>query len=560
MNVRYINIMEKALEAYTPQRIRDYITLIRTKGLNAHGFPRLTINIGMMVAYDRRPDLYDTFLEMMDLCCERIPISRAANEFSVRELCMGMMLLEEKKTIPQERMEKWKQQLAAIDPWTNYNVVAPSPDTVGVENFAMFGAASELIRGKYLGIDTSKFVDWQLSSQLLNLDPNDLYRDGGKVKNPMLYDLVVRALMAFMLHIGYQGKFAKRIEQLLDRTAEVTLQMQSVTGEIPFGGRSNQFLLNDTLMISYCEMEATRFCRKGDLDMAGKFKAAAALAADKVEQYLRLTPIHHIKNRYPLETKFGCERYGHFNKYMITAASNLYLGGCFADDSIPATQAPAITGGYAVTLSENFHKTFLSAGGYHVEVETNAETAHDANGIGRVHKAGCNSMVCLSVPFPVSPKYPLETENPSLMSLCCFVQKDGQCFDGARKEAIYTLVESSATPNHAQAEFAVAVTEDLTLNHKCSVAADGVCMSLDGGEEVGFFLPVFAFDGAVETQIAVSDNEISVSYDGCVCTYRFDGTLDPETQYYCNRNGRYKVYKLYGRQLHITIEGEKKDA
>ena len=114
MNVRYINIMEKALEAYTPERIRDYIALIRTKGLNAHGFPRLTINIGMMVAYDRRPDLYDTFLEMMDLCCERIPISRAANEFSVRELCMGMMLLEENDTPLQESDQKLAQTAAGF--------------------------------------------------------------------------------------------------------------------------------------------------------------------------------------------------------------------------------------------------------------------------------------------------------------------------------------------------------------------------------------------------------------------------------------------------------------
>lgn len=560
MNPRYIDIMEKALEAYTSQRIRDYIEGIKAKGLTAHGFPRLTINIGLMIAFDRRPELTDTFREMMDICCEQIPRVNSNAEFTVRELCMGLMLLEEKKKLPPALTEKWKKQLATVDPWSVYTVVAPTPDTPDVSNFAMFGAASELVRGICCGIDTSKFVDWQLSSQLLNLDENDLYRDGGKTKNPMVYDLMVRCLMAFMLHMGYRGRFAKRIEQMLDCTATVTLQMQSVTGELPYGGRSNQFLFNEATLVSYCEMEATRFARKGDLETAGKFKAAAALAADALERYLRLEPIHHIKNRYPLSAGFGCERYGHFNKYMITTASNIYLGMPFVDDSIPATQPPALTGGFAVSLSENFHKTFLNAGGYHVEMDTDAEIAHDANGIGRVHKAGCNSVVCLSVPFPWEPKYPLEVENPGPMSLCCFAQQDGTCYDGARKAAKYTLRSSGATTDTAEAVFSVALTEALELTQNCQVSADGVELTLEGGETAGFMLPVFAFDGATETQITVSDSNISVSYDGSVCTYHFDGTLDPQTQYYCNRNGKYRVYKLYGRQLHITIEGEKEDA
>ena len=51
------------------------------------------------------------------------------------------------------------------------------------------------------------------------------------------------------------------------------------------------------------------------------------------EEWLSKTPIRHIKNRFPTETKYGCERYAYFDKYMTTVASNLWAAYTICDDS-----------------------------------------------------------------------------------------------------------------------------------------------------------------------------------------------------------------------------------
>lgn len=548
----YLDIMEKALSAYTPERIRDYIEEVRRDDLREHGFPRLGSNIGILIAYGRRTDLLPTFIEIMDLCCEAMPRKRAANDFSVREVCCCLMLLEEKGVVSRELLSKWKSQLATFDPWTRYSRVDDHSGKF-VANWAMFAAVSEYMRGVYCGIDTGEFVDWQIPSQLANLDKNDMYMDEPPYNNHTVYDLVPRFLMAFLLQAGYRGKYAVRLEEVLDNTADITLKMQSVTGELAYGGRSNQFLNNEAMLISYCEMEATRFAKKGNMEMAGKMKAAAALAAKAVLRYLSLEPISHVKNRYDISTRIGCEGYGYFNKYMITVASNVYMGFLFADDSIAATTAPAEEGGYVISTSNRFHRTFLCCGGYALQWDTDADPNYDANGLGRVHKKGCPSALCLSVPIAKNPEYVLEGENPSPMSICCYAEDGGKKLLGASEYAEHTLLHSESTAERAAATFEVKLSKNITVTQNYTVSRDGVDIVLSGYEAAGFCLPVFDFDGAEETQISVGENEISVCYQGTRCRYRFEGTLDPDFKYYHNRNGRYRVYTVAAKKLHIEL-------
>ena len=86
MKEKYIELMEKALSAYSDEHILRYFNDVKEKGLTEHGFPRLTANIGILIAHGRRRDLLPLFLEMMDFCCEQIPRCKAANDFSVREI------------------------------------------------------------------------------------------------------------------------------------------------------------------------------------------------------------------------------------------------------------------------------------------------------------------------------------------------------------------------------------------------------------------------------------------------------------------------------------------
>lgn len=128
MNERYLDIMEKALSAYSDERIREYIDEVKENGLKEHGFPRLGANIGILLAYGRRPELLPVFIEIMDICCEQMPQKKAANDFSVREVCCSLMLLEKKGIVDPALISKWKGQLSLFDPWTRYTQVAKSPD------------------------------------------------------------------------------------------------------------------------------------------------------------------------------------------------------------------------------------------------------------------------------------------------------------------------------------------------------------------------------------------------------------------------------------------------
>jgi len=549
----YLGIMEKSLSAYTPERIRDYIDEVKRDGLTEHGFPRLASNIGILIAYGRRTELLDTFIEIMNLCCDEMPRKKAANDFSIREVCCCLMLLEQKQVVKKERLEKWKNQLAAFDPWKFYNLVDDhSGQFVG--NWAMFATVSEYMRGVYCGIDTTEFVDWQLPSQLANLDCNGMYQDDPPLSNHTVYDVMARILMAFLLRAGYNGKYAARIEQALDSTADLTLKMQSVTGELAFGGRSNQFLHNEAMLSSYCEMEAARFAEKGDMIKAGQFKAAALLAAKATLGYLNLDPISHIKNRYDVSAKIGCEGYGYFNKYMITVASNAYIGLLFGNNSIAPSVAPAEKGGYVISTSDRFHKAFLSAGGYHIEIESNADFHYDSNGLGRVHKKGCPSALCLSVPFAYRPGYVLEDKNPMPMSVCCYTEIGGKKLIGAEKYAQHCLIKSKSDKDKAEAVFDIKLSPDITVTQKYAVSQSGVDISLSGRGNLGFFVPAFDFDGKDNTKITVTENEVAVEYQGAVCRYRFNGKINPDFKYFYNRNGRYRVFDIAAKELHIELE------
>ena len=172
----------------------------------------------------------------------------------------------------------------------------------------------------------------------------------------------------------------------------------------------------------------------------------------------------------------------------------------------------------------------------------------------KIHKSGCSPFICLSVPFPAAPKYTLENANPGPMSLCCYAKLGDRLLYGADEQATYTLLDSRETPACVSATFACALDAAAVITQQYTVSEQGVRISLRGGDAVGFMLPVFDFDGTAPTRVTQSEGSIAVEYDGCICRYRFHGTTPETYQYYYNRNGRYRIYRVASRELHITIE------
>lgn len=557
----YLHIMQKALEAYTDAEIDAYFSTVKQEGLTEHGFPRLCANMGILLAHGMAEGQRERFSEMMDLVCEQIPRGKAAHDFSVKEIVLCLLELERAGTFPKEQTERWRHALGQIRPFETYTVIAPDADTP-VNNWAAFGAASEQVR-VYAGIareeEVQDFLDIQIGSQLHSFDQNGMYRDPHE---PMLYDLATRVQLAVALHFGYGGRHKDTLLSHLDRAMELTPYLQSVTGEIPFGGRSNQFLFNEALLAAISEHSAARCMAHGRRDDAAIHKRVAHLATEAILRELKKEPQSHVKNRFPPKDRYGCENYAYFRKYMITLASFCYLAYLLADDGIPEGECPADGSGYITHTSAHFHKTVLAAGGYFAEVECAADPHYDGSGLGRIHKRGAPSAICLSVPFAKEPNYHLNLQNPSQMSLCAGLLKGGKWQIGA-EATCYELQEESVSQTAVSATFAVRFGKECPFEETVSVASDGVRLTArrrEGADSpLSLSVPMLVFDGVEAAAIEIVGEDVILSYLGARVTYRTDGVWEDTDTLYANRNGHYRLWRAVAKggkgevSLHISI-------
>ena len=561
MKQSYIDLMENVLSAYSDEDIFNYTKSVMEKGITEHGYPRLTANIGILIAHGKRIDLKDHFLLMMDICCEKMPNSAPGNvwtgignDFSVKEIIFCILELEKSKTFDKSTTEKWREKLSVIRPEDTYDMVAPIPP-VKVNNWAAFGAFSEQVR-KMAGIgDESEFIENQVLSQLFSFDENGMYRDPNE---PMVYDGVTRLQLAGALFCGFDGKGKDELEEFMLKSAEPTLLMQSVTGEIPFGGRSNQFLHNETFYAALCEFYATWFKNKGDLKKAGQFKHAAKIATDYALQYLDVSKtIYHIKNYYDRSTKYGCETYAYFDKYMVTVGSWLYMAYYFTDDSIDEVECPAFAGKYIWQTSEHFHKVFVNHGEYFAEIETDANYHYDASGLGRIHKKDIPSALCLTVPFTNTPEYTIDIENPSHLSIAGGCEVNGKWSYGWEEGTKYVVTEKTTTDDFSMVKYDCTLKNGTVLTHTLKLSADGAEITISGAESIALTLPAFYFDGKENAKITTEKNSTQIDYKGCICRYETDGSITDTNLEYANRNGHYKRYDAIGKNtltVHVTIK------
>lgn len=551
---KYIDLMERTLEAYSYQYIEAYFKTVQKEGLTEHGFPRLTANIGILLSYGRKQELLPIFLQMMDFCCENIPRVKAANDFSVKEIVFCIMALENPDCknpgiVSAERIQSWKRQLESIEPHSCYNKYALKPEDV-VHNWGLFTAVSEYMRTLTGLADTTEFIELQLASQMHWMDENGMYRDG----DHMVYDLVPRGLFSVLLHFGYQGKYYADIDRHLRKAGLLTLKMQSVIGEAPYGGRSNQFLHNEAHLAVIFEFEARRYAKEGNHQLAGQFKAAAHKALDCIDLWLSCHPISHVKNHFPLESMYGCEEYAYFDKYMITLASFLYVAYFLCDDGIAETE-PVWEAPYTCCTSEHFHKIFLQAGGYFLEFDTKANMRYDANGLGRVHKQGAPSTICLSLPCCANPRYVLDMEEAVNISLCPGCISNGEPIFAENTESCYELTSLEHSDTNACAVFEVTLPNSRKITAAYDADASGVAINVTGEGEVVHMLPAFAYDGETASEIKADTKHLTVTYQGFCCSYTADGEIVDTGKMGGSRNGHYRRFYAKGTgSLSLKIE------
>ncbi len=531
MKDKYLDIMQAALMPYSASDVLASYEKVKKEGITEHGFPRLAANIGILISKGRRKELLALFLDLMNLVAERMPESSGAagNDFAVREVISAIAELEKTDLVSKERIAKWRESLARIEPEKNYGELA-SQDRAHVGNGAAYNAAGEYMRVMAGIAEDTGFIDRQLESLLRNFDENGMYADSGE---PMIYDVASRVQFASMLHFGYNGKYAEKMEEVLEKSAELTEKMQSVTGELPFGGRSNQMLFNEAYLAALFEYYASKYKRAGDGERASRFKAAAELAQDRILRAVDREPITHVKNFYPRESMFGCEEYAYFDKYMITLASFSYLAYAFADDEIKPGEAAAQKGGYTAVTGEKFHKFFINNGGYFLQFDLCADASYDASGLGRLHKAGAPEALVLSVPFAENPMYSIGEKNESALALCSVKDKDAALSvaeTGNVNSAIYAYINIEKDGKNLSAE-------------KYTVDEDGVNVIVDTEGETEYNIPAFMFDGEIYTNTTLVGKTLRVYYKGWAAEYSSPNAEILDTgRTYRNRNGVYRLY------------------
>lgn len=538
----YLDLMEQVVTAYSNKQIEEYIAKVREIGVWEHGFPRLGANIGILMAHGRLLHLRDYFVQIMDLCSHDFPIpapecQHRGNDFSVKEICWCILELEKTDLFPSADIDRWKQAIANVDPVSCYHVVSPVPP-VRIGNWAAFNAASEQIRN-HMGLANSEdYIENQIASQMFSFEENGMYRDPHE---PMVYDIVTRLQLTNVLHFGYNGSHKPQLKAYLQKSAKLTLFMQSVTGELAFGGRSNQFLHNEAALAAIFEYEA-RLCKaEGDMEAAGMYRAAAKLAVSSIKKWWQENPRHHIKNYYPIYSMVGCEEYAYYDKYMITTASMLYNAYLFTDDTVEPTVCPAESGNHTWQTGPWFHKLFYKQRDYFVELECEANPQYDASGIGRIHRQGAPSAICLSVPVSAMPKYKTTDPNPHGMAIC------GGIFDGTW---LYALEYDSKYLIHSQNQSGETVTANWSIilpNGKSlqqTLKMDkGVNVTTESDGRTGLMLPAFAFDGESETFIETAVHSLTVHYQGWICQYETDGSIIDTGVECTNRNGKYRIFR-----------------
>ena len=122
MKEYYIDLMERAADAYTDEHIASYTRDVRENGLREHGYPRLTANIGILLAHGRHPERREIFADMMELCCREMLVARArtpsaGNDFSVKEIVFCIEEVEKAGLFDPSVTGGWREILAQIDPY-----------------------------------------------------------------------------------------------------------------------------------------------------------------------------------------------------------------------------------------------------------------------------------------------------------------------------------------------------------------------------------------------------------------------------------------------------------
>ncbi len=557
----YLDIIELALGSYPKEELEE-----RTKQYEAgraddiQAFSRLTSAIAVLLSLGRKMDYMELWERMMGVCCRDISLitEGAMPDFAVKELMLAYKAM--KAHIPEEKRALWLSGLRSVEPSRNYACTLEKNERL--HNINIYNMAGEYLRETEGLTRTEEYFNRHWPIQLNNFDENGMYIDPGA---PILYDLATRVQIQYILGAGYTGKYAKPLDAMLKSAGLMTLFMQSSAFVLPYGGRSNQFQFNEAFIAANAEYEAVRYKKMGDLVTAGMFKRCAHLAACSVRRWIDQVDIpRHIKNFFPIESKFGTEEYAYYDKYMISLGCFIYPAYLYADDSIEEYPCPAEVGGYVLESSKDFHKIFANCGGNSIEIDTKADFHYDSTGLGRYHKRDIPVELALSLPLAKDANYFLpEGLKKRNLSICPgWETKEG---------AIQFLSELSDGLEHTldvqcstQEKVAFTVTYRGDKINGCKAIKEAYTISASEvrieatledalHDRIYYTIPLFHTNERDYSEISLENGEAEVVLGKSSFHVKTSGSINFEDSSFGNRNGIYKLLCIKGEAKHLSI-------
>lgn len=492
----------------------------------------------------RIPELKETVFKVMDYCCAKLPLLRRKEspDFWMRELTTAIYALD--GIAPPARLAKWKADLATVEPETVYNRVKPDHKNLHtLANWVVYSSAGEAMR-QHLGISGGNFLwgdrffDTYMAAQIHNFDANGLYRDPN---DPFTYDFTTRLQVTAALAFGYKGKLLKQYREILTKGALTTLLYMPPQGCAPFGGRSALFNFQEGIIAALCEYNANVY-KTADPVLAGAFKRQARLSAAELKKHFTARPQpFHIKNRFPIMSRHGCDNYGHYSVYSLYAASVLGMAALWADDTIAEYPCPSEKGNYSFAMNKSFYKVFGNAHGHALQFNFSSDFFNDSVGLGRILLKDARYAVLPVLPFAEDAHYVIS--------------------EGGRKNCSITAVWENEQFNTVNAADGVSAWEHrpgkngdfsvvqlwrgCRINYECSFAPDGVTVtiSLGGKYHNGrVTLPLLESNGEEKFTPEVNGNSLNIAN---VKIENLSGTAFKNGDLrIANRSGIYRVFNV----------------
>lgn len=549
---KYIDIIETCLEAYP----KDLILSMNPEE-DIQAYSRIVCVYSLLTKEGRSGYNADFAYEIMTRCCKAIDCNKKDMklDFSVKEIMIAYLLLD--SIAPSEIKDNWRSLLSNIVPQKYYVYT-----TGDKHNINIYNVAGEWLRTQFDITSSTEYIEECLEKQLPKFDEYGMYPDNlahDPRRNPILYDLTTRVQLQLLSL--YNGKLKPELDKALERGGLTTLFMQSAAFELPYGGRSNQYLFNESLIASCCEYEAIRHKNKGNLKVAGAYKRAAHLAILSIERWLKAKK--HIKNMFESDL-IGTESYGYYSKYMITMASFMAIGYITIDDTITEQPCPAEIGGYVIETTDRFNKIFANCGGYSIEIDTDADLHYDATGLGRIHKRGIPTELFLSVPCPKNPSYTLPEglSEGSLTAEVGYIDSNGEVkylSSASNIEHELTVLEETSRKVKFQIEYYGDEIPSITQTYTLTDKGIKICAEIENANKVFYRVPLLITNGdlpnAFNTEITIGDGFAKCVADKYYAKTETDGYITKGKEKYGNRNGIYTYAQIEktGNTLTLNI-------